>query len=215
MGVVLGNKNNIKLNKRERQELHERALRAFVEERTINATAKRVGASTVSVKKWAEAGYPHTITHGLPWIDYVKELDRKTIQKSAAANRTHKEFLDNSRKLVEDTIDQIGLKLRAGEFEAKPEQLDKLMRLHTMLDQQDLEKKNWMDSMMVHVLTQIAEVVTTQQFAVIRTKLLNLNVEETDKLDIIDKSVPGLPIHPEEFKDAPQDVPYTLVENED
>lgn len=183
--------------------------------RNLSNVARVMGVSYTSIQTWAKNGWPINVTKGLSWYEHAQAKDKGALAKQARSTRDQQKFIEESRELVEDTLKELGRKLKAGQFEAKPADLNTLIRLHALLDQTDQEKKNWMDTIMVHILTEIAEVVNTQQFAVIRTKLLNLNTEETGTLDVVSKSVPSLPVHPSEYSEPTVDVDYTDVTNAD
>ena len=177
--------------------LHKLALELYeLHDRNISEVARDPRMpSRISLIKWKKSGKPITITGGKTWDDY---LDQKTEQMVHRANvqraQQHGSFLDEALDGIEHAFRVIKAKIDAGDFEAKPADLEKMVKLYMQLDQRDQDQQNWMHDVMIKLLTIISDVVTLEQFTVIRQKFQNYEREKSKSLDlVIDKGMPELP----------------------
>lgn len=169
--------------------------------------------SRITLIKWKKEGHPKIVTGGRDWDSYLDNKQEALVKSSNIRRaKEHNSFLDEAIDGIESVFRQVRDKIEAGDFEAKPADMEKMIKLYMQLDQRDVEKKNWMDGMMVHVLTIISEVVNLEQFTVIRTKFQDLERQETKKLDlVVDTGLPELPSYEDlQYDDleVPEDVDF-------
>lgn len=153
--------------------------------------------SRFTLHNWKTSGKPTHITSGRDWDVYLDGIQELEIEKARFREfAASSDVMDTTRNVVEEGILLIRDRIKDGTIDAKLGDLDRLTRLYAMIDQRDMEKKSWMDAVMIATLTIIAEVVTPQQFSVIRTRMMDLNVKKTATLDMPHTGrVPELPSH--------------------
>ncbi len=158
----------------------------------VTKTADHVGVSRVTINSWREKGLPTSVTGGDDWDTYRDKLQAREMAVSKA-RQVEKDF--NFHQEAMDTLQIILTELRAklemGDFEAKPSDVPKIIEMFFKLDTRDADMKNWMNGIMVQMMKIIADTVSPQQYAVIGTKLMDLNRSTTEKLDLVQD--PGLP----------------------
>ena len=197
-------------------DLQSRALDLYA---LYDRNASRVAAepgmpSRISIQAWKQAGKPEFRTGGQNWDEYLDKQDKIAAEVARRkALEVDDEFMTAARRTVEEAVYAIRRKIELNEFEAKIGDLDKLLRIHSFIDQRDVEKKAWMDHIMIGMLNVIAEVVTPQQFAVIRTRYLDMNANKTKELDLIaGAQTPYMPIHEEVLGTNVPETEYEEIE---
>lgn len=187
------------LNKEDKPKLQMKALKHYLEHSDKAAAAEHVGVTRQTITAWAREGEPVTVTKGLSWDDYSRRLlSKKGVQEAIVKRETS--YLTRAGSVINKAIDAIERAIEEERVETRLSDLAQLLKMQAVIENNDKERKEWMDALMVEVLGVIGDVVTPQQFAVIRTKLLNVNRERMDTMDLASKSIPSLPIHPEEEK---------------
>ena len=165
--------------------------------------------SRVTLQAWKKAGHPKTMTKGVDWETYRLEQDdikqkRVQVKRATEAN----DFLDEAQEAIKEVFRQIKISIDAGDFEAKPADLEKMLKLYLTLDQREQEQQVWMQTVMVKILTLIADVVSPEQFTLIRQKFLDMERNESAKLNlVVDNGVPSLPTA-EEMQSSEPEVEY-------
>lgn len=197
-----------------KDEKQRRALEIYVKTNgNASETARSIGVSRVTINEWKKKGLPHSVTGGKTWEEYrvLKENTEIHLMRAKAIEGDfdfHREAMDT----LQITMKMMRAKLEEGHFEAKPGDLPKIIEMFAKLDTRDSDMKHWMNGIVVKIMKTIAETVSPQQYAVIGTKLMDLNREETEKLNLIKD--PGLPLIPQRIEhdvdvSEPEDVPIT------
>ncbi len=163
--------------------------------------------SRVTLQKWKKDGLPKRITKGLDWDEYRIEHQEKTRRQIQVKQANEQDdFLTEARDTIKDVFRSIKIAIDSGDFEAKPADLEKMMKLYLTLDTRDEAQQTWMQAMMVKVLTIIADVVTPEQFTLVRQRFLDLERNEAAKLDlVVDRGVPNLPTAEETVSSKEED----------
>lgn len=158
----------------------------------VTKTSKHVGVSRVTIISWRDKGLPTAITGGDDWDTYKDKMQAREIAVSKSRQlekdfNFHEEAMDT----LEIVLRELRAKLELGDFDAKPSDVPKIIEMFFKLDTRDADMKNWMNGVMIQIMQIIADTVTPQQYAVIGTKLMDLNRKTTEKLDLLED--PGLP----------------------
>lgn len=192
----------------DKEHLHNLALDLYrLHDRNLSNVARDERMpSRQTLITWKKQGCPETRTGGKDWDTYLDDMESAEVERAARREIARQRgVMDNARETIEIAIDRIREKIEDGDFEAKPSDLDKLIRLWASMDQRDAEKKAWMDSVMVAMIAVVAEVVSPQQLAVIRARFLDLNTSKTEPLDLLEAPrLPDLSV-PQDDKEEPTD----------
>lgn len=200
-----------KMSPEKRAKLQLAALKHYLEHGDKSKAADAVGVSRVTVTQWSRAGQPIEVTKGMTWEEYARRvLNKKGVQEAIVKRET--KYMERAGSVLKKAIDAIETALDEERLDLRLSDLSQLLKMQAVIENSDKERKEWMDALMVEVLGVIGDVVSTQQFAVIRTKLLNINREKMETMDLASKSVPSLPIHPEEDRQI-VDVRFEDVSN--
>ncbi len=183
-----------------KQEKQRKALDIYVNtDGNASETARSIGVSRVTINEWKKKGLPTSVTGGKTWNEYLalhKDNDLSLIRAKAIDEDF--DFHREAMETLQATLKMMRLKLEEGHFEAKPGDLPKIIEMFAKLDTRDTDMKLWMNGIVIKIMKVIAETVDGQQYAVIGTKLLDLNREETEKLKLItDPGLPQIPIRTE------------------
>ena len=183
-----------------KEEKQRRALQIYLDTNgNASEVARSVGVSRVTINEWKKKGLPASVTGGKTWDEYLQIMkDNELMTIKAKAVEGDFEFHKVAMETLQETLQQMRLKLQLGQFEAKPGDLPKIIEMFAKLDTRDADMKNWMNGIIVQIMKVIAEHVSSQQYAVIGTKLLDLNRDQTEKLNLInDPGLPQLPVKTE------------------
>ena len=176
--------------------LHKLALELYeLHERNISEVSRDARMpSRVTLIKWKEAGHPKTITGGKSWDAYLDTKTEEMVHRARVkCAKQHDSFLDEAISGIEEAFRVIKDKIDAGDFEAKPADLEKMVKLYMQLDQRDQDQQNWMHAVMIKLLTIISDVVSLEQFTVIRTKFQDYERETSRELElVVDAGIPQL-----------------------
>lgn len=155
--------------------------------RNMSATARQEGVSKPTLYNWKKNGIPDEVTGGVEWDEWLDRQEERELQRRRAEEiETERSFLEDQRERTDEILNKIHAKILAGEVEVRPSDWDKMIRLRLMLDNKErdkLEFMNHMASVMVELVMECFD-PSEQEFALFRSKLLNLQSREKQKLEL-------------------------------
>lgn len=152
------------------------------------------------IVKWAKEGHPHSLTKGLSWDEFKKARSAAVVAKyrEARVARNQDENLDmieSMREDVKNVLEGLVGKLSAGDFEAKPADLEKLITLYMKLDNDAADKITWMNHVASQLIQAAAEVVTDDRLRdLMRLKFIEIMEKERDRMGVIPNAIKHIDI---------------------
>ena len=193
---------------------HRKALDFYLlNGRNVTATAAHVGVSRVTINSWRSKGLPASITGGKTWDDYGDlEENREIMRARTSGLQKEMGFIDEARDTLELALKGIKVKIESDDFDAKPSDIPKIIEMWAKLETREADMKNWMNGIMIKIMELAARVMSPDQYAVFGTLLLDLNVQKTEKLDLLED--PGVPQFPSQQSILERDGEYKVPAKE-